>query len=225
MTYISIIYAIIATMIITVFFIYNITFYYSRVVYYFNLTEHVKNHPEYKYQLNYISFSELISDLLFIILNSIMIILLWLFLFMHINYQNYYITLLYLLLAIFLGTILILVLLYRSYTTINYFKNNYINPKFVSGIVTEIIKVDNKKPIISYEYAVNSVKYTNSSNQYHINYKKNDKITIIYSSKFPESSAIYDETIKYYGWIYTILLIIAFILLWIFFIYDIYNLF
>ena len=224
MTYISIIYAIIATMIITVFFIYNITFYYSRVVYYFN----VKNHSEYKYQLKYISFSELISDLLFIILNSIMIILLWLFLFMHINYQNYYITLLYLLLAIFLGTFLILFLLYIN--NINYDQRSYyINPKFVSGIVTEVIKEDDKRTIITFEYTVNNVKYTNSSNQYNLiytNYKKNDKIKIIYSGdNNPEASSIYDETIKYYGWIYTILLIITFILLWIFFIYDIYNLF
>ena len=231
MTYISIIYAIITTIIITVYFIFNITYYYSGILNYYKVKEHVKKYPEYKNnQFNKVSFSELIYDFLLIILNSIMIILLWLFLFMQINYQIFYINLLYLILAILLGTIIILYLLYHNYYNgVNYNKRGYyINPKIIYGIVTEVIlHEDDKRPIISFEYTVNNVKYTNTSNEYSLiytNYKKNDKIQIIYSSdNNPQYSSIYDETITYYSWIYIILLVIALILLWIFFIYDIYN--
>lgn len=229
MTYISIVYAIITTIIITVFFIKNINYYYRRILYYYEVTEHVKNHPEYKNQLNYISKSELIYDYILIIFNSIMIILIWLFLFMQINYQIFYINLLYLLLALLLGTIIILYLSFHNYINgVNYNNRGYYeNPKIVSGIVTEVIKEDDK-PIISFEYTVNNVKYTNSSDEYNLiytNYKKNDKIKIIYSSNNgAQYSSIYDETITYYSWVYIILLIIALLLLWVFFIYDIYNL-
>lgn len=231
MTYISIIYAIITTIIITVYFIYNITYYYSGILNYYKVKEHVKKYPEYKNnQFNKVSFSELIYDFLLIILNSIMIILLWLFLFMQINYQIFYINLLYLILTILLGTIIILYLLYHNYINgVNYNKRgNYINPKIIYGIVTEVIlHEDYKRPIISFEYTVNNVKYTNTSDEYSLiytNYKKNDKIQIIYSSdNNPQYSSIYDETITYYSWIYIILLVIALILLWIFFIYNIYN--
>jgi len=231
MTYISIIYAIITTIIITVYFIFNITYYYSGILNYYKVKEHVKKYPEYKNnQFNKVSFSELIYDFLLIILNSIMIILLWLFLFMQINYQIFYINLLYLILAILLGTIIILYLLYHNYINgVNYNKRGYyINPKIIYGIVTEVIlHEDDKRPIISFEYTVNNVKYTNTSDEYSLiytNYKKNDKIQIIYSSdNNPQYSSIYDETISYYSWIYIILLVIALILLWIFFIYDIYN--
>ena len=231
MTYISIIYAIITTIIITVYFIFNITYYYSGILNYYKVKEHVKKYPEYKNnQFNKVSFSELIYDFLLIILNSIMIILLWLFLFMQINYQIFYINLLYLILAILLGTIIILYLLYHNYYNgVNYNKRGYyINPKIIYGIVTEVIlHEDDKRPIISFEYTVNNVKYTNTSNEYSLiytNYKKNDKIQIIYSSdNNPQYSSIYDETITYYSWIYIILLVIALISLWIFFIYDIYN--
>ena len=231
MTYISIIYAIITTIIITVYFIFNITYYYSGILNYYKVKEHVKKYPEYKNnQFNKVSFSELIYDFLLIILNSIMIILLWLFLFMQINYQIFYINLLYLILAILLGTIIILYLLYHNYYNgVNYNKRGYyINPKIIYGIVTEVIlHEDDKRPIISFEYTVNNVKYTNTSDEYSLiytNYKKNDKIQIIYSSdNNPQYSSIYDETITYYSWIYIILLVIALILLWIFFIYNIYN--
>jgi hypothetical protein len=231
MTYISIIYAIITTIIITVYFIFNITYYYSGILNYYKVKEHVKKYPEYKNnQFNKVSFSELIYDFLLIILNSLMIILLWLFLFMQINYQIFYINLLYLILAILLGTIIILYLLYHNYINgVNYNKRGYyINPKIIYGIVTEVIlHEDDKRPIISFEYTVNNVKYTNTSDEYSLiytNYKKNDKIQIIYSSdNNPQYSSIYDETISYYSWIYIILLVIALILLWIFFIYDIYN--
>jgi ATP-dependent Zn protease len=148
---------------------------------------------------------------------------------MHFNYQIFYINLLYLLLALILGTNIIIYLLYHNYINgVNYNKRGYyINPKIISGIVTEVIHEDNKRPIITFEYTVNNIKYTNTSNEYNLiytNYKKNDKIQIIYSSdNGPEYSSIYDETITYYSWIYIILLVIALILLWIFFIYDIYN--
>lgn len=220
MTYISIIYAIITTIIITVYFIYNITLNYYKV------KEDVKKNNKY----NKISFSQLIYNFLLLILNSIIIILLWLFLFMHIKYQIFYINILYLILAILLGTNLILYLIYHNYFNgVNYNKRGYyINPKIVYGIVTEVIlHEDDKRPIISFEYIVNNVKYTNTSDQYNLiytNYKKNDRIKIIYSSEInPAYSSIYDETITYYSWIYIILLVIALILLWIFFIYDIYN--
>ena len=191
MTYISIVYAIIATMIITLFLSINI----------YN------------------------SSFLPIILNSLIIIIIWLCLFIHILYQNYYINLLYLFLGISLGTIIIIYLI--NYIIIN--NNNqlsyYTNPKIISGIVTEVLDEDNKRPIITFEYTVNNVKYTNSSDQYNFivntNYKKNDKIKIIYSSDTnPEYSSIYDETITYYTWIYIILLVILLILLWTLFIYN-----
>ena len=191
MTYISIVYAIIATMILTLFLSINI----------YN------------------------SSFLPIILNSLIIIIIWLCLFIHILYQNYYINLLYLFLGISLGTIIIIYLI--NYIIIN--NNNqlsyYTNPKIISGIVTEVLDEDNKRPIITFEYTVNNVKYTNSSDQYNFivntNYKKNDKIKIIYSSDTnPEYSSIYDETFTYYTWIYIILLVILLILLWTLFIYN-----
>ena len=191
MTYISIVYAIITTMILTLFLSINI----------YN------------------------SSFLPIILNSLIIIIIWLCLFIHILYQNYYINLLYLFLGISLGTIIIIYLI--NYIIIN--NNNqlsyYTNPKIISGIVTEVLDEDNKRPIITFEYTVNNVKYTNSSDQYNFivntNYKKNDKIKIIYSSDTnPEYSSIYDETITYYTWIYIILLVILLILLWTLFIYN-----
>lgn len=221
MTYISIIYAIITTIIFTVFFINNINYYYRSILYYYEVTEHVKN------QLNYISKYELIYDYILIIFNSIMIILIWLFLFMQINYQIFYINLLYLLLALLLGTIIILYISYHNYIYgVNYNNRGYYeNPKIIYGIVTEITKEDDKIPIITFEYTVNNVKYTNSSDEYNLiytNYKKNDKIKIIYSSdNGPQYSSIYDETITYYSWVYIILLIIALLLLWVFFIYNI----
>ena len=191
MTYISIVYAIITTMILTLFLSINI----------YN------------------------SSFLPIILNSLIIIIIWLCLFIHILYQNYYINLLYLFLGISLGTIIIIYLI--NYIIIN--NNNqlsyYTNPKIISGIVTEVLDEDNKRPIITFEYTVNNVKYTNSNDQYNFivntNYKKNDKIKIIYSSDTnPEYSSIYDETITYYTWIYIILLVILLILLWTLFIYN-----
>ena len=191
MTYISIVYAIITTMILTLFLSINI----------YN------------------------SSFLPIILNSLIIIIIWLCLFIHILYQNYYINLLYLFLGISLGTYFIIYLI--NYIIIN--NNNqlsyYTNPKIISGIVTEVLDEDNKRPIITFEYTVNNVKYTNSSDQYNFivntNYKKNDKIKIIYSSDTnPEYSSIYDETITYYTWIYIILLVILLILLWTLFIYN-----
>jgi hypothetical protein len=142
---------------------------------------------------------------------------------MQFNYQIFYINLLYLLLALILGINIILYLLYYNYITgVNYNeKNYYINPTIVSGIITDVCHKDkdNKRPIITFEYTVNNVKYINTSNEYNLiytNYKKNDKIQIIYSS-------IYNKTITYYSWIYIILLVITLILLWLFFIYDIYN--
>lgn len=191
MTYISIVYAIITTIILTLFLSINI----------YN------------------------SSFLPIILNSLIIIIIWLCLFIHILYQNYYINLLYLLLGLLLGTYFIIYLI--NYIIIN--NNNqlsyYTNPKIISGIVTEVLDEDNKRPIITFEYTVNNVKYTNSSDQYNFivntNYKKNDKIKIIYSSDTnPEYSSIYDETITYYTWIYIILLVILLILLWTLFIYN-----
>ena len=191
MTYISIVYAIITTIILTLFLSINI----------YN------------------------SSFLPIILNSLIIIIIWLCLFIHILYQNYYINLLYLFLGISLGTYFIIYLI--NYIIIN--NNNqlsyYTNPKIISGIVTEVLDEDNKRPIITFEYTVNNVKYTNSSDQYNFivntNYKKNDKIKIIYSSDTnPEYSSIYDETITYYTWIYIILLVILLILLWTLFIYN-----
>ncbi len=216
----SLIYAIIVTIIITLFFIKNINYHYYKV------KESVKNNL-----FNNVSYSELIYDFLLIIFNSIMIILFWLFLFMQFNYQIFYINLLYLLLALILGTNIILYLLYHNYITgVNYNeKSYYINPTIVSGIITDVghKDKDNKRPIITFEYTVNNVKYINTSNEYNLiytNYKKNDKIQIIYSSDSnPQYSSIYNKTITYYSWIYIILLVITLILLWLFFIYDIYN--
>ena len=191
MTYISIVYAIITTMILTLFLSINI----------YN------------------------SSFLPIILNSLIIIIIWLCLFIHILYQNYYINLLYLFLGISLGTYFIIYLINYIIIINNNQLSYYTNPKIISGIVTEVLDEDNKRPIITFEYTVNNVKYTNSSDQYNFivntNYKKNDKIKIIYSSDTnPEYSSIYDETITYYTWIYIILLVILLILLWTLFIYN-----
>ena len=191
MTYISIVYAIITTMILTLFLSINI----------YN------------------------SSFLPIILNSLIIIIIWLCLFIHILYQNYYINLLYLFLGISLGTYFIIYLINYIIIINNNQLSYYTNPKIISAIVTEVLDEDNKRPIITFEYTVNNVKYTNSSDQYNFivntNYKKNDKIKIIYSSDTnPEYSSIYDETITYYTWIYIILLVILLILLWTLFIYN-----
>lgn len=222
MTTITIIYSLIATIIITLFCILNIYVSHSNISNYFIALDYSKKNPEYSYRLNDNLF-DFIYGLLFTILNSIIIILLWVLLYLHFIYQTYYINLLYLFVAIITSTIICIYIIFLSYKSI-YLYNTIKNPKFAQGVVTKVIcDADNKKTCMTeIEYTINDVKYTKSTGLH--KYKENDKITMIYNIQHPDWASIYEEQFGNYSWIFLFISVIVLILLWIFFIYDIYNL-
>jgi hypothetical protein len=125
--------------------------------------------------------------------------------------------------ATIIGTCIILFIIFLINRENYSIENNYINPKFVSGVVTEIICPINERCQISFEYTVNNIKYTNTSEQNNLtaNYKKNQEIIVIYSSNNSEYSSIYEKSYTIYYWILIITALILLTLLWIFFIYTI----
>jgi hypothetical protein len=125
--------------------------------------------------------------------------------------------------ATIIGTCIILFIIFLINRENYSIENNYINPKFVRGVVTEIICPINERCQISFEYTVNNIKYTNTSEQNNLtaNYKKNQEIIVIYSSNNSEYSSIYEKSYTIYYWILIITALILLTLLWIFFIYTI----
>lgn len=103
---------------------------------------------------------------------------------MHIKYQIFYINILYLILAILLGTNLILYLIYHNYFNgVNY--NNY-NAKTTGYITTKKCLSDTQANDNIYdfkcyyiEYTVNGVKYSKHLNQ-SIDVIINKKVNILY---------------------------------------------